>query len=357
MSAVKELLRSGYYLVRGGGKRELVHKREYHRLRAAAERRILAEAQQDPSLFAPNRCPACGVVHEHPDRFSNPLGFQFATCPETGTVYMDPVPTEGTLGRLYNDPAYAFHWTEQRTTDNVSVEPANQHDFDHLVSVFRFPTDRRPTLLDVGCATGAFLLTARQRFDVEGVELGADTAEVARKQGLQVTTGRLQDVSGEGRFDVITMLQLIEHITDPAELLTEARRLLRPGGIVYLDTPNVDSASFRLFGNLHTHVSSFGHVSLFTKAGLARLAERVGLKQIAHAHCGGIDIQLHDLLTSRFTPGRFRHRMALYSPRFYHASDLLDRLSGGLVRRAMTPPGNESYQWAALQKPPAEAGS
>jgi 2-polyprenyl-3-methyl-5-hydroxy-6-metoxy-1,4-benzoquinol methylase len=170
-----------------------------------------------------------------------------------------------------------------------------------------------------------------------------------------VTTGTIADVPGESRFDVITMLQLIEHIVEPTELLTEARRLLRSGGVLYLNTPNIDSASFSLFRDRHMHVSSFGHVSLYTRESLERLAKRCEFRVVAHEYCGGMDISLHDQLTYRIAQRRFRHRMALYSQRLYLASHLVDLLSFGKLTKLVTPRGHESYQWAVLRKPTVEA--
>ncbi|HEV3417294.1 MAG TPA: class I SAM-dependent methyltransferase, partial [Pirellulales bacterium] len=294
---MRDIARSTYYLVRGGGEGHILRKKEYHRRRALSERAVLAEAQRDPTLFRRNVCPACGSAANSADGFSNPIGFSFRFCPSDGTLFMDPVPTESTLKRLYNDASYSFLWTSRKSLDSVQVKPEGQIEFDQIYRNFQFPSDRRPTLLDVGCATGGLLLTAKSHFDVEGVELSEELAQIARKQGFAVTTGTLADVPGEGRFDVITMLQLIEHIVDPTPLVQEVRRLLRSGGILYLNTPNIDSASFKLFRERHMHVSSFGHVSLYTRASLDCLARRCGFQVVAHEYSGGMDISLHDLFT------------------------------------------------------------
>jgi hypothetical protein len=147
------------------------------------------------------------------------------------------------------------------------------------------------------------------------------------------------------------MLQVIEHVTEPASLLRHATAVLRPGGIVYMNTPAVDSASFRLFREHHSHVATFGHVSLFTRAAWPVLSARVGLTLLAHAYCGKRDIALHDLATWYVARTQFRHRMALYSPRLLSASNLIDRVTLGLLTAALAPRGPASYQWVALQKP------
>jgi SAM-dependent methyltransferase len=350
---VPEIVSTAAYIVTAKGKRaaHLAHKQEFHRRRAAIERQILTEAKTDSSLFRENCCPACGGAPGTPT-FSNAIGFSFVECPTDGTVYMNPVPAESTLERMYNSDAYTFNWTAGRTADDVTVVKIKRSiELDHIRRVTSFPSSPRPRLLDVGCATGAFLERARETFDVEGVELNAETAAIARRNGFPVTTGRLEDMSSEPRFDVITMLQLIEHVTEPAALLSRAASLLRPGGFIYINTPAVDSASFRLFRERHNHVSWFGHVSLFTRASWPLLSARVGLTLAAHEYCGDRDIALHDLLTWYFARPRFRHRWALYSPRFFYACRLVDRLSQGVLTSALSPRGNLSYQFAVLQKP------
>ena len=341
------------HLLRGDAAPHLAQKRRQHQQRAAAEREVLDDARRDPSLFRPNRCPVCGRPPEPTDvRFSNPVGFSFAICADDGTVYMDPVPSAATLDRLYNSEGYSFGWVgapAQASVPPPATPPS--HDFAELLRVVVVPPGCRPTLLDVGCATGTFLLEAAAQFDAAGVELNDTTANVARGRGLNVTTGSIADVPGEERLDVITMLQLIEHDPEPATLLEEAHRLLRPGGILYMNTPNVDSASFSLFRERHMHVSSFGHVSLFTAASLTALLQECGFELVMHRYAGTIDIELHDLATKRLAPHRFRHRMALYSPRVVSACELADTISQGRLQRRFIPDGNTSYQIAVGRKP------
>lgn len=333
------MLRAGYRFVRGGGEPSLLRRREYHERRQSAESAVLSEAAGRPEMFRPVACPACASA-EVRDRFSNAVGFSFCECARDGTVYMNPVPTLDTLARLYNDESYTKHWSVGHMAD-----PA-----DYARVAAAIAPRQGQALLDVGCSTGEFLKLARQRFACYGVEINAETAAAGRAGGLRITTGTLADVTGAERFDVVTMLQVIEHLLEPTEPLADVRRLLKPGGILYLNTPCVDSASFVLFRERHMHVSSFGHVGLYSRAGLARLAERSGFSMSQHGYCGGMDIALHDLIGYRFARSRFRHRVAFYSPRFLNFCAMLDQLTLGRMTAALRPRGNESYQWAVFVK-------
>ena len=95
-------------------------------------------------------------------------------------------------------------------------------------------------VLDVGCATGLFLEAARQAgWEVQGVEHSPFASEEARHQGLDVFTGTLKDAAyPEGRFDAVTFWGVIGHVNDPSGNVREACRVLKPGGLLFIHTPN-----------------------------------------------------------------------------------------------------------------------
>jgi 2-polyprenyl-3-methyl-5-hydroxy-6-metoxy-1,4-benzoquinol methylase len=340
-SALKNLA----HLARPGLDETLEHKRAYHHRRAIEERRLIVQARTDRSLLCTNRCPVCGGDRAV-RRFSNPVGFEFAVCLEDGTIYMDPVPTDATLERLYNGQAYAFNWTGRKR----AARPGDSGELKVLMRLLDVPPSSKSRLLDVGCASGGFLLAAREHFIGEGVELNEETAQLARSHGIAVYSGRLEELPVDEPYDVLTMRQLLEHVTAPLELLRAARRLLRPGGHIYISTPNIDSASFAYLDRLHTHVSSFGHVSLFNKASLEALARKAGFDVAAHEYYGGLDLALHDVVSLRFAPTRFRHRVSLYNSRLYYLSNVVENLTFGLLDPFIYPRGNGSYQRVLLKK-------
>lgn len=102
----------------------------------------------------------------------------------------------------------------------------------------------RGRLLDVGCALGFFADTARSRgWDAEGIDISGHAVEYATNElGLSARQGVLESAGYEPEsFDVITMWDVIEHVTDPVAELRLVHRLLRPGGLLMLSTPDVGS--------------------------------------------------------------------------------------------------------------------
>lgn len=347
---MKTLLYGLYCALTGRGGNFLVHKREYHRRRKEMERKLLTEAKANSQLFCENFCPVCEVKTKSSKKFSNDVGFSFDVCAECETIYINPTPTEETLQRLYNDPAESFMFNKDNNGANVEVKAGHQDDYEAILRMMGDKPKERLKLLEVGCANGSFLLTASKTFDVEGVELNDSTAEVGRQHGFNVKTGRISDVDGENIYDIIVMLQVLEHIVKPGELLREVFRLLKPDGYLYVDVPNIDSASFNYLNQKHVHISSYGHVSMFNRESLIKLCERYGLQLVAHEFCGGRDLELNDVLSLKFAKERFSHRMALYNPRLYFADKFFKQVTFDLFGKLLLPKGNDSYQRALFRK-------
>ncbi len=113
------------------------------------------------------------------------------------------------------------------------------------------PPDQGWRLLDVGCHIGVFLEIAQERgWEAWGVEPSRWAARKARSKGLRVIEGTLDNVHlAEESFDVITMWDGIEHLTDPLRELRESYRLLKKGGLICIHTMNIESRLARLMGS------------------------------------------------------------------------------------------------------------
>ncbi len=138
-------------------------------------------------------------------------------------------------------------------------------------------------LLDVGCSSGALLRVAQAMgFAGRGVEPAPRAARAARAAGLEVHCGLLEEAGfAAGSFDAITLLEVIEHLREPAVLLRECHRLLRPGGAMLVGTGNAASWTATAMGARweYFHIDRHGgHVSFFNPDSLERLARRCGFR-------------------------------------------------------------------------------
>jgi SAM-dependent methyltransferase len=132
-------------------------------------------------------------------------------------------------------------------------------------------TDRRPRILDVGCGTGANLLMLSKYGDAEGVDVSEDALAFCRERGLdRVKLGAAEALPyDDGTFDLVTALDVVEHLDDDLGGLREMRRVLRPGGRVLLFVP-----TFMFLWGLQDDVSN--HRRRYRLSELRRLLEDAG---------------------------------------------------------------------------------
>jgi SAM-dependent methyltransferase len=142
-----------------------------------------------------------------------------------------------------------------------------------LEDICRRVTDRRPRILDVGCGTGANLLMLSQYGDAEGVDVSEDALAFCRERGLEkVKLGAAEKLPyDDGTFDLVTALDVIEHLDNDLAGLREMRRVLRPGGRVLLFVP-----TFMFLWGLQDDVSN--HRRRYRLPELRRVLEQAGFE-------------------------------------------------------------------------------
>jgi SAM-dependent methyltransferase len=151
-----------------------------------------------------------------------------------------------------------------------------------LAALARLARFKRPpgALLDFGCGAGHFLGAARELgWETFGVEPLPGHAIYARARfGAEVVADTLREKSFRPySFDLITAFQVFEHLPDPAGTLGRLAHLLKPGGALYVEVPNVATWSVRGLGPRHRHFVQ-DHLYFFSAATLARLLRQAGLR-------------------------------------------------------------------------------
>jgi SAM-dependent methyltransferase len=160
-------------------------------------------------------------------------GWPIARCKSCSLVQVDSELERGELEDIYGEA----YFTEDVFHDYLAERDVR---LESGAAFTRTLTKIAPEgrLLDVGCAAGFFLEAARRHYDVTGVELSQFASEHARREfGLRVLTGDVSNVSLDGEeFDVVTLWNTIEHLSDPLRAVRSIASLTRPGSLLVLST-------------------------------------------------------------------------------------------------------------------------
>jgi 2-polyprenyl-3-methyl-5-hydroxy-6-metoxy-1,4-benzoquinol methylase len=138
------------------------------------------------------------------------------------------------------------------------------------------PLHTQNTLLDIGTSTGAFLHIAREKgWDAKGIEISDYAAQKGREAGLTIHTGTIEDCPFEdGLFSAITGFDVFEHLLEHDTALTKIYNLLKPGGILCINTPTSDSLWARFWGKNWQAILPPEHTMLFNEKTLRLVLSR-----------------------------------------------------------------------------------
>jgi len=190
-------------------------------------------------------------------------------CNRCQLVYTNPRPRAEAISEGYRkavDPDYAREDSSRSINAHLSLH-----------TLKRFAHSGR--LLDVGCATGYFLNAARLDFETQGLELSEWAAKYAKERlRLDVINEGLDEAQLPAEhFDVVTLNDVVEHFTDPKAALVRIHSLLRPGGLLYLVTPDIESLSARLMRGRWWGLRP-AHVYYFSPKTLTALLRETGFE-------------------------------------------------------------------------------
>jgi SAM-dependent methyltransferase len=137
------------------------------------------------------------------------------------------------------------------------------------------------TLIDVGASYGHFLAPASAAFDARGFEVNGEAVEFSRRTfNVENMTGSLYawPPALESPADVITCWDVIEHVEDPGAALRIMGAHLKPGGWLFLSTPDAGSWLARILGRRWHYLDPLQHINVFSRRNLAALVEANGLR-------------------------------------------------------------------------------
>lgn len=220
-------------------------------------------------------CPICG--RDRSEIFCIKNGKEYRLCSNCTHVFLTAPPESEEVTKYYSDRISHHSSTTKQQWDYSETKFDNFYK-PLLKRIEHLSNGKR--ILDVGCSNGAFMKAAERRgWSPEGVELETSSYQVALQNGLHVRNEDLLSCAfPDQAFDIVTMWQLIEHLSAPRELVAEIKRILRPGGLLVVSTPNIQSIAWKLLGERWGAVEPEVHLHLFTVKSLKYLIQDVGFE-------------------------------------------------------------------------------
>lgn len=222
-------------------------------------------------------CPLCGE-----DSFSSvwrKVEIPFVRCVNCGLVFQNPQPAAEELARRYDGEYFEYEIENEDSFYDLMKLGLNDvgfFDIERSILDSSLKEGRQPSFLDVGCATGKLIFSMQERgWKVRGVEVCDSSARYGiEKRGLDIHIGPLETAEIQGSSqDAVHCSHLIEHLTDPDAFVAEVVRILRPGGIFIIVTPDISGFQSRLFG-ADWRSAIADHMFLFSRKSLSALMQK-----------------------------------------------------------------------------------
>jgi len=207
-------------------------------------------------------------------------------CQGCGLALLDPQPDDDTLNSIYDETYFIGSDGERMRAEGNALKRATAKL--HLAEIARAikmpdANGPPPRMLEVGCGLGNFLLEAQKSgFDVHGVDVSASAVQTANEAlgEDRVRTGHLQDMDFSGHpFDLVVLADVLEHVRDPWNFMRHVHSLLKPGGLIFVAVPSLDSLSARLMGRFWVEFKP-EHLFYFNRPTLTRTLDACGYQDI-----------------------------------------------------------------------------
>ena len=255
------------------------------------------------------KCPICGASatpwkHVHDQQGIAKGEWLLLRCQQCKAGFLHPRPKKEEISSFYPDDYYAYllpslpappskplkrlewQWRQKRIQAYLALlgypVQSPSRFWKWLVRVLPpsldVPHYREGVLLDIGCGSGQYLLQMREwGWKIKGVEINPRAVHAARKAGLDVIAGTLEEAQLPSESIAFARLgDVLEHVPDPVATMKEIHRILEPGGLVEVITPNLDSWGFSLFGKYWFPLETPRHIVLFTPQAIRALAQQTG---------------------------------------------------------------------------------
>jgi 2-polyprenyl-3-methyl-5-hydroxy-6-metoxy-1,4-benzoquinol methylase len=194
-------------------------------------------------------------------------------CRNCHLIYVNPVEKAGRINGCYS---------QRKSAEDIIVQRSRIHATKSQVQLIKNYYSGA-SLLDVGCGEGFFLFNASKAgYIARGIELSQNAAEYAKKEfGLDIEARAFEELQlSENQFDVVTLWTVLEHVSQPLTILKKVHRILKPGGLLVVSTPNIGSPLAKILGKKWWEIRRL-HTNQFTTKTLTDIVKNAGFKNVS----------------------------------------------------------------------------
>ena len=238
------------------------------------------------------KCPVCGhgkaeVLHTQtfsmPKQYNLPSSYDVLSCANCGFCYADTPATQEAYDRFYKK--YSKYEDPKIATGNA-LDKWDRERLETIADTIAVQLDKEARILDVGCAGGGLLSLLKDRgykdMHLFGLDLSASCVKQVNQRGFAGHKGGASSMwYAEEMFDIVILSHVLEHICDVGGAIDNLLTVLKPGGLLYLETP--DSAHYHEHFKIPFNYFDGEHINHFDLASLANLSSTHKMKYILGA--------------------------------------------------------------------------
>lgn len=223
-------------------------------------------------------CPACGS-DEWEFAFTK-YGFNHNKCLRCKTLFCSPRPPEELLVEYYTNFEAPKYWSELLLKTDVSRKQLQHRPrVEKIVTLLKDDfAEREIAAADLGAGTGAFALALRDSGffkKVIAVDFSEDCVQACAKRGLEAYRGTVDDIT-EDSIGLLTMNDLVEHLSQPLPFLKKCCSIMAPKGIIAIATPNGEGFDYQVMKEKTVNITPPEHLNYFNPYSIKLLLEKAG---------------------------------------------------------------------------------
>lgn len=241
-------------------------------------------------------CVACGALEVSHQFDKN--NFAYGQCAVCATLFQTPRPPIEAFEAFYRESTSARYWAEVffPAVAEVRREKIFRPRVDRLSRMCTELSLDVHKLVDVGAGYGVFLDEWRRRFpnvSAIAVEPSSSLATECRAKGFEVIEEIVENVMGiDAAADLVTCFEVLEHVYDPLNFLNALKKLVRPGGYVFISTLGIEGFDLQLLWNRSSQISPPHHINFLSIKGFEALFQRAGLEDVKVSTPGQLDVDI-----------------------------------------------------------------